>query len=147
MSKKAKKAPKKRAAKKGGSRKAAHRSCPSGHRPVVVKSGGRKHTVCAISGKTGLAKILSEKADHGVSSSQVGHVLTALADVAKSEVKQGRPFQIPGVVILRVDHKKARKAKTIPNPFKPGEKMKVKAKKAHNVVKARPVGSIKAAMK
>jgi hypothetical protein len=46
-----------------------------------------------------------------------------------------------------VDHKKARKAKTIPNPFKPGETMKVKAKKAHNVVKARPVAAMKSAAK
>lgn len=151
MSKPKKKAPKKsgkKAGKKSGSRKAAakSKSCPSGHRAVVVKSGGRRHTVCAISGKTGLAKILADKADHGVSSSQVGHVLNALSEVAKSEVKQGRPFQIPGVVILRVDHKKARKARTIPNPFKPGEKMKVKAKKAHNVVKARIVKAIKTAV-
>jgi hypothetical protein len=33
------------------------------------------------------------------------------------------------------------------NPFKPGEKMRVKAKKAHNVVKARPVAAMKSAAK
>ena len=128
-------------------KKKAPAKCGEGYRRVSVKSGGRKHSVCAISGKSGLAKVLADKADHGLQPAQVKRILGALADVAKSEVRKGAPFQIPGVVNLRVDHKKARKARTIDNPFKPGEKMKVKAKKAHNVVKARPVGSIKAAMK
>jgi nucleoid DNA-binding protein len=129
------------------SKKKAPSKCGEGYRRVSVKSGGRKHTVCAISGKSGLAKVLAEKADHGLQPAQVKHVLNALATVAKSEVGKGAPFQIPGVVNLRVDHKKARKARTMDNPFKPGEKMRVKAKKAHNVVKARPVAAMKSAAK
>lgn len=128
-------------------KKKAPTKCGEGYRRVSVKSGGRKHTVCAISGKSGLARVLAHKADHGLQPAQVNRVLSALADVAKSEVGKGHPFAIPGVVNLRVDHKKARKARVMDNPFKPGEKMRVKAKKAHNVVKARPVGAIKSAAK
>ncbi len=44
---------------------------------------------------------------------------------------------------ITVIKKPATKAGTRPNPFKPGEMMDVKAKPARNVVKVRPLKSLK----
>ena len=66
--------------------------------------------------------------------------------VAKSLKKTGpQSFTVPGlckIVVKRIPAKPARKG--VPNPFKPGELMDVSAKPARNVVKVRPLKTLKA---
>jgi nucleoid DNA-binding protein len=80
-----------------------------------------------------------------LSKKEVGAVLDALsAEIAKAVGKKGPgQFAIPGLAKIVVQRKPATKAATKPNPFKPGEMMDVAAKPARNVVKVRPLKSLK----
>jgi nucleoid DNA-binding protein len=75
---------------------------------------------------------------------QVAEVFDALTTVIKKELGKKGPgeFTLPGLLKLKLVRKPATKAGRRPNPFKPGEMMEVKAKPAHNVVKARPLKSL-----
>lgn len=81
----------------------------------------------------------------GVSKKDVASVFAALTDLINKELGKKGPgvFQLPGLLKLQVVRKPATKAKQAPNPFKPGEMMTVKAKPARNVIKARPLKSLK----
>ncbi len=77
---------------------------------------------------------------------QVAAVFDALQAEIKKNLGSRGPgmFAIPGM--LKIEKKKvpARPAKTgVPNPFKPGELMDVKAKPAYNKIKVRPLKSLK----
>ncbi|NQU23230.1 MAG: HU family DNA-binding protein [Candidatus Nealsonbacteria bacterium] len=77
---------------------------------------------------------------------QVAAVLEALADEIKKNLapRGAGAFAIPG--LLKIEKKKvaARPAKTgVPNPFKPGELMDVKARAAYCKVKVRPLKNLK----
>jgi len=90
-----------------------------------------------------LAKIAD---DTGLSKKEVGAVLESLGGcIAASIGKNGcGKFVLPG--LLKVQKKKipARPAKTgVPNPFKPGELMDVKARPASNKVVIRPLKNMK----
>jgi nucleoid DNA-binding protein len=64
--------------------------------------------------------------------------------IGKSIGKKGPGvFAVPGLMKITVTRKAATKAGTRPNPFKPGEMMKVAAKPARNVVKIRPLKPLK----
>lgn len=94
--------------------------------------------------KTEVLNALAEKAD--VSKKEVGSVLDALSDLIGEQVGKKGPgvFNLPGLLKITVQHKPATKArKGVPNPFKPGELMDVAAKPAKNVVKVRPLKSLK----
>ncbi|HBO45886.1 MAG TPA: DNA-binding protein [Planctomycetaceae bacterium] len=82
----------------------------------------------------------------GVSKKDVAAVLDALnAEIKKSLGARGAgAFALPG--LLKIEKKKvpARPAKKgVPNPFKPGELMDVKARPAYNKIKVRPLKSLK----
>lgn len=77
---------------------------------------------------------------------QVAAVLEALsAEIKKNLGPRGSgAFAIPG--LLKIEKKKvpARPAKKgVPNPFKPGELMDVKARPASNKIKVRPLKNLK----
>jgi nucleoid DNA-binding protein len=79
-----------------------------------------------------------------LSKKQVAEVFDALTAVIKKELGKKGPgeFTLPGLLKLKLIRKPATKAGKRPNPFKPGEMMEVKAKPAHNVVKARPLKTL-----
>ena len=53
-------------------------------------------------------------------------------------------FKIPGLMKIKINKKPATKArKNVPNPFRPGELMDVKAKPARNVVKVLALKALK----
>jgi nucleoid DNA-binding protein len=92
--------------------------------------------------KTGIYQELSNTTK--LSKKQVGDVFDALTNLIKKELGKKGPgeFTLPGLLKLKLVKKPATKAGKRPNPFKPGEMMDVKAKPAHNVVKARPLKTL-----
>lgn len=86
---------------------------------------------------------IAEKTD--LSRKQVAAVFEELGNVIRQNLGKKGPgtFVVPGLMKINVIKKPASKAGTRPNPFKPGEMMEVKAKPARNVVKVRPLKSLK----
>ena len=66
-------------------------------------------------------------------------VIEGLGDLVGRQLrKDGDAINVPGLVRLRLQKKKAVKGgKTVPNPFRPGETMVTKDKPARNVIKVR----------
>jgi len=80
-----------------------------------------------------------------LSKKQVGAVLDSLAAEIKKGLKGAGVFQIPGLVKIEKRKVPARPArKNVPNPFKPGELMNVKARPATTKIKVRPLKNLKA---
>ncbi|CAA9435804.1 MAG: DNA-binding protein BpH2 [uncultured Phycisphaerae bacterium] len=81
----------------------------------------------------------------GLTRKQVSAVFEELGTTIKENVGKKGPgqFVVPGLMKIIVNKKPATKAGTRPNPFKPGEMMDVKARPARNVVKVRPLKSLK----
>jgi nucleoid DNA-binding protein len=82
----------------------------------------------------------------GLNKKQVSMVMDSLTEnISKSLGRAGcGKFILPG--LLKIEKKKvpARKAKkNVPNPFKPGEMMDVKAKPASTKIVVRPLKSLK----
>ena len=99
------------------------------------KAAGKSEVFANIATATNLSK------------KEVSAVFDALAaEISKALGKKGTgAFQIPGLAKIVVVRKPAQPAKKgVPNPFKPGELMDVAAKPAKNVVKVRPLKSLKA---
>lgn len=84
--------------------------------------------------------------DTGLARRDVAKVFESLTDVIEGHVK-GRgigEFKLPGLLKVKVTKKPATKArKNVPNPFRPGELMDVKAKPARKVVKVLPLKALK----
>jgi len=84
--------------------------------------------------------------DTGLARRDVAKVFESLSDVIEGHVK-GRgigEFKLPGLLKVKVTKKPATKArKNVPNPFRPGELMDVKAKPARKVVKVLPLKALK----
>jgi nucleoid DNA-binding protein len=93
--------------------------------------------------KSEVIKNLAEST--GLSKKQVSAVVDSLADLIHKQLGKKGPgvFAIPGLVKLKIVHKEATKARTMPNPFKPGEMMEVKARPARKIVKAMPLKALK----
>ena len=84
--------------------------------------------------------------DTGLTKKEVAAVLVSLEGCIKKSL--GRTgcgkFVLPGLVKVEKVKVPARKArKGVPNPFKPGELMDVKAKPASTKIKARPLKTLK----
>jgi nucleoid DNA-binding protein len=86
--------------------------------------------------KTAVCQELADKT--GLERKQVNEVLDALENLIKDQLGGEGPgvFSFLDLVKIRVVHKPERKAGTQPNPFKPGEMMKVEARPASTEVKA-----------
>ncbi len=80
----------------------------------------------------------------GLSKKEVSSVFDALAGEIKKSLGRNGPkqFAIPGLCKIVVQHKPATKARKGINPFTKEEQM-FKAKPARNVVKVRPLKSLK----
>ena len=84
--------------------------------------------------------------DTGLARKDVAKVFASLNDVIEGHVKSrgAGEFKVPGLMKIKVNKKPATKArKNVPNPFKPGEMMDVKAKPARKVVKVLPLKALK----
>ena len=81
----------------------------------------------------------------GLPRKQVAGVLEALSGLIGKNIGKKGPgvFTVPGLLKISVIVKEATKAGMRPNPFKPGEMMKVAAKPARRVVKIRALKSLK----
>ena len=77
---------------------------------------------------------------------QVADVFGALESVIERHVRKGAVgvCTIPGLMKIKIVKKPARRAKkNVPNPFRPGETMDVKAKPASTTVKILPLKKLK----
>jgi len=82
----------------------------------------------------------------GLARKDVANVFESLGNVIEGHVKSrgAGEFKIPGLMKVKINKKPATKArKNVPNPFKPGELMDVKAKPARKVVKVLPLKALK----
>jgi nucleoid DNA-binding protein len=94
--------------------------------------------------KTQLYTHISE--DTELTRKQVASVFESLGDVIEGHVKArgAGQFKIPGLMKIKINKKPATKArKNVPNPFRPGELMDVKAKPARKVVKVLALKALK----
>ena len=84
--------------------------------------------------------------DTGLARKEVASVFESLGDVIEGHVKKrgAGQFKIPGLMKIKINKKPATKArKNVPNPFRPGELMDVKAKPARKVVKVLALKALK----
>lgn len=113
----------------------------------VTKKAAPAKTVKAISAgytKSQLYARISE--DTGLARKDVAAVFDSLSDVIEGHIKSrgAGEFKLPGLLKVKVNKKPATKArKNVPNPFRPGEFMDVKAKPARKVVKVLPLKALK----
>ncbi len=130
-----KKAAKKRVAKK----KVAKRR--------VTKKAAPKKAVKAISTGYTKSQLYAHIAeDTGLARKDVANVFESLAGVIEGHVKNrgAGAFTLPGLLKVKINKKPATKArKNVPNPFRPGEFMDIKAKPARKVVKVLPLKALK----
>ena len=94
--------------------------------------------------KTELMRAIAEDCD--LSKKQVADVFDTMGNYIKKSLGRSGPgsFIVPG--LMKIEKKKvpARKAKKgVPNPFKPGELMDIKAKPATTKIKVRPLKGLK----
>jgi hypothetical protein len=75
---------------------------------------------------------------------QVAVMFEGLAGLMKKDLRGPGIFVVPGLMKVTVAKKPAVKAHERPDPFHPGEMMRVKAKPARKVVKVRPLKNLKA---
>jgi len=80
----------------------------------------------------------------GLTRKQVATVFNEMAGLIKKDLGKAGIFTVPGLMKITVIKKPATRARTMPNPFKPGEMMTVKAKPARKVIKVRPLKTLKA---
>jgi len=92
-------------------------------------------------------QVLSEIAENtGLSKKEVSAVFDELGIIINRHVKKGAvgAFTLPGLLKIKTVKKPARKArKGVPNPFKPGELMDIKAKPASVKIKVLPLKKLK----
>ena len=93
------------------------------------------------------SQMFSEIAENTeLSKRDVASVFEALETVIARHVKKGAVgyCTVPGLMKIKTVKKPARKAKrNVPNPFRPGELMDVKAKRASTRVKILPLKKLK----
>ncbi len=92
-------------------------------------------------------QLLSDIAENtALTRRQVADVFEALDSVIERHVQKGAvgTCTIPGLMKIKVVKKPAQRArKNVPNPFRPGETMDVKAKPASTSVKVLPLKKLK----
>jgi nucleoid DNA-binding protein len=92
-------------------------------------------------------QILSEIADEtGLTKKEIAAVFDSLATIINRHIKKGAvgAFTLPGLLKIKTVKKPATKArKGVPNPFRPGELMDIKAKPASTRVKVLPLKRLK----
>ena len=87
------------------------------------KPRSKSDTLATIAGQTDLTR------------KQVQSVFETMTNIMAADLKTVKMFQVPGLMkVVRID-KPATRERTVPNPFKPGEMMTVKAKPARTQLK------------
>ena len=81
----------------------------------------------------------------GISKKEVAAVFDTMQQMIAADLKKGNAgsFNVPGMMKVTVRRKPAVKAHTRPDPFNPGQMMRVKAKPPRNVVRVRPLKGLK----
>lgn len=129
-----KSAVKKKSVKKSVKKTAAKAAAPEKKIKAISDSYTKTQLYSHIAEETGLAR------------KDVAKVFESLGDVIEGHVKSrgAGEFKIPGLMKIKINKKPATKArKNVPNPFRPGEMMDVKAKPARKVVKILPLKGLK----
>jgi len=86
--------------------------------------------------------LIAEKSD--MKKADVVRVMDAMINVIKTSLNKYSEFNLHGLIKIRLVRKPATKARMgVPNPFKPGETMNIKAKDARNDVKVRALKGLK----
>lgn len=126
---------------------------PAKKKTTKKKTAKRKTTKKAVSNakvireaytKSQLYTHISEET--GLSRKDVSNVFDSLSGVIEGHVKNrgAGEFKLPGLLKVKINKKPATKAKkNVPNPFRPGEFMDVKAKPARRVVKVLALKALK----
>lgn len=92
------------------------------------------------------ARLFAEISEEtGLAKKDIAAVYESLTSVIHRHLKKraAGSFTLPGLAKFTVVSKKATKAQTKPNPFKPGEMMTVAAKPARRLVKIRALKGLK----
>lgn len=134
MAKAKKKVVKKKVVKKKVAKRATKKAAPAKTIKAIKDAYTKSQLFARISEDTGLAR------------KDVASVFSSLNDVIEGHVKSrgAGEFKVPGLMKIKVNKKPATKArKNVPNPFRPGELMDVKAKPARKVVKVLPLKALK----
>ena len=108
-------------------------------------TGQKRYRVAAVEKPRTKGEILGTIAENtDLTRRQVGEVFDAMSAVIKKDLGRGGPgtFSVPGLMKITVQRKPATKARPGINPFT-GEATTFKAKPARNVVKVRPLKSLK----
>jgi len=125
---------KKKAVKKKASKRKVAKKAPAKNIKVIRDAYTKSQLYTHIAEDTDLSR------------KQVASVFESLGDVIEGHVKSrgAGQFKIPGLMKIKINKKPATKArKNVPNPFRPGEFMDVKAKPARKVVKVLALKALK----
>ena len=95
-----------------------------------------------VMSKSELIQKITELHSEKLSRSDVKNVIESMATVGYKELKKSGVFLVPGFAKFVVIKKPATKARKGINPFT-GQEMMFKAKPARNVVRIRPLKSLK----
>jgi nucleoid DNA-binding protein len=119
----------------------AKKAAPKAAEPKAASAGADKKAAKPRTKGEVFAKLAEST---GLSKKQITGVFDALSELIKNELGKKGPgiFVIPGLLKLKRDHKPATKAGQRVNPFTKQMQM-YPAKPARNVVKARPLKSLK----
>merc|ERR1739845_16023 len=99
--------------------------------PLTMKAAMKAMKSSGVMTKTGINEAISTTT--GLKKKDVSGVIAALGEVAAAQVKKHNKFTIPGIAMLKLKHRPARKATT---RMMFGELKKVGPKPASKVVKA-----------
>lgn len=127
-------AKKKAVKKKTAKRKVAKKEAPAKNIKAIRTAYTKSQLYVHIAEDTGLAR------------KDVAKVFESLGDVIEGHIKNrgAGEFKIPGLMKIKLNKKPATKArKNVPNPFRPGEFMDVKAKPARKIVKVLALKALK----
>lgn len=107
----------------------------------------KKSKVTGVKKPMTKSQVFSEIAENTeLSKKEVASVFDELERVIQRHIKKGSvgTFTVPGLIKIKTVKKPAQKArKNVPNPFRPGEFMDIKAKPASTRVKCLPLKKLK----
>ena len=112
----------------------------------MAKKKAKANTAAAKKPMTKSELLNAISSDTELNRREIGSVLDSLsAQISKSLGRRGAgSFTLPGLVKIEKKKVPARKARNgVPNPFKPGELMDIKAKPASTKVKVRALKNLK----
>lgn len=127
----------KKVVKKKATKKAAKKSVKKAVKKSTARPADKPRT------KTEIFRDISENT--GLTRQQVASVFDEMGGMIEKDLGNRGPgvFSVPGLMKITVVKKPAVKAHTRPDPFNPGQMMKVKAKPARKQVKVRPLKGLK----